>query len=197
MSNLSGNRKVRFIDGELVEYEVLPLVDQYNPILRTPTIPVGFEHIAGGEVAYLAMSMMESLNHHQGLGLSANQVGLKHRMFSMSRRDINKVWCLINPEILSISKNMVETKEGCLSFPNIFIPIKRPDWVELGFQAVNGEFVKHKFEGIEAAVALHELDHLKGVCFTDLISPLKLDMMKRRSKNMLRRIKRAPDLVSR
>ena len=174
----------------------MPLVDQYNPILRQPTVNVGFEHISGGEVAYLAMSLMESLNHHQGLGLSANQVGLKHRMFAMNRKELNKIWCLINPIVLSVSTNKVKTKEGCLSFPNLFIEIERPDWVEIGFQAVNGENLKQKFEGIEATVALHELDHLNGICFTDKISPLKLDMMKRRSKNMLRRIKRAPTTVS-
>jgi peptide deformylase len=194
--SISGNRKVRFIDGELVEYEIVPLVDQYDPILRQPTIPVEFDKMAGGEIAFIAMSMMESLNHHGGLGLSANQVGWKYRMFSMTRHDIGKVWCLINPIILDISNKMVKTKEGCLSFPNLFIEVERPDWVEVGFCAVNGEGVKHRFTGIEATVVQHELDHLNGICFTDKISPLKLDMAKRRSKNMLRRIKRAPTTVS-
>jgi len=184
------NKQLRFIEGDMVEYEVLPLVDQYDLGLKKPCEPVDFEQVPGAKVAYMAMSLMESLNNHQGLGLAANQVGLTYRMFVMNRITQNKVWCLINPVITDRSKNIVRFKEGCLSFPGLFLTIGRPDWVEVEFQAANGKKMNERYTGLEATVVLHEMDHLNGICFTDIVSPIKLDMAKRKVAANQRKIKK-------
>lgn len=184
------DKKIRFIDGEMVEYQILNLVDSYDPILREPTKEIDFNQMSGQQVSFLAMSLMESLNHHQGLGLSANQVGIGARMCAVNMLDENKIYCLINPKIVSIAETNSKYKEGCLSFPGLFLEIERPSWVEIEFQAVNGDKMTKRFEGIYATCVLHELDHLDGIVFTTRVSSIKLDMARRKVKQNMRKIKR-------
>lgn len=185
------SKKISFIEGEMVEWEILPLVDQYDPILRTPTIPVDFNAVEGSRVAYTAMSLMKTCEHHQGLGLAANQCGIKYSICVINHIEENKLFCLINPVIVDKSPTLSAYKEGCLSFPGLFLQIHRPEWVEVEFQAGNGETLRKKFEGVWATCVQHEMDHLKGICYTDLVSPIKLDIAKRKIKQNLRKIRKA------
>ena len=185
------SKKIRFVDGNMIEYDLLNLVGSYDPILREPTKEIDFNQMAGKDVSFLAMSLMESLNHHQGLGLSANQVGIGARMCAINMIDEKKIYCLINPKVIAQSETTQKYKEGCLSFPGLFLEIERPDWVEIEFQAVNGEKMTKRFEGIYATCVLHELDHLEGVVFTSRVSSIKLDMARRKVKQNLRKIRRA------
>jgi peptide deformylase len=182
------DRKIKFVDGNMVTYEIMPLVDKYDPILRQKMTPVDFETMSGHEIAFEAMSLMESLNHYHGVGLSANQIGLKHRMCAVSVDD--KVWSLINPVIIDKSITIMNLLEGCLSFPGLFLKIGRPDWVEVEFNAANGDKMNKRFEGLLSIVVQHEMDHLDGIVYTDLVSPTKLEMARRKVKTNLRKIKR-------
>jgi len=184
------NKKIRFIDGQMVEYEILPLVSQFDPILRQPTKVVSFDP-PEVSIPWLSLSLMESLKKYQGLGLSANQVGLPWRACAVDMIEENKIFCLINPVIVEKAPTLSRYKEGCLSFPGLFLEIGRPEWVTVEFQAGNGEKITKKFEGIYATCVQHELDHLDGICYTDLVSPIKLDMAKRKVKANLRKIRRA------
>lgn len=183
-------RKVKFIDGNMVEYEILKLVSQYDKILKEPCEEVDFEMVPGTEVAYTSMSLMETVKHYDGLGLSANQVGIKLRMFAIQMMDEGKCYCLINPKVLDQSKTMQKVNEGCLSFPGLFLTIERPDWVEMEFQAANGEVLQKRFEGIYATCALHELDHLNGKTFTELVPKTKLQIAMGKRKQNLKKVKR-------
>lgn len=185
------SKKISFVDGEMVEWEILKLVDPYDPILRTPTIPVDFSIAAGQDIAYASMSIMKTCEHHNGLGLAANQVGFKYSMCAINHIEDNKIYCLINPVIIARSAEHSAYKEGCLSFPGLFLEIKRPSWVEVEFQAGNGVKMTKKFEGIWATCVQHELDHLAGICYTDLVSPIKLDIAKRKVAQNLRKIRKA------
>lgn len=185
------SKQIKFIDGQMIEYDILPLVDQYDPILRKPTKPVDFEKMSGAEVSYIGMSLIESCAHYEGLGLSANQVGLEHCVCVVVDLEANSTICLINPSIVEMSPETSDLKEGCLSFPGLFLKINRPKWVTVDFQAFNGETVRKTFEGIMATCVLHEMDHLRGVCYTDLVSPITLDIAKRKVKSNLKKIKRA------
>ena len=134
---------------------------------------------------------MESLKKYQGIGLSANQVGLPYRACAIDMVEEGKIFCLINPVIVEKAKTLSKYKEGCLSFPGLFIEIGRPEWCVVEFNAANGEKVVKRFEGIYATCVQHELDHLDGICYTDLISPIKLDIAKRKIPANLRKIRRA------
>ena len=182
------SRKIKYVDGNLVEYEIFNLVDSYDPILRKPTTPIDFESMPGKDVSYLSLSLMETLNDLKGLGLSANQVGLSHRMFALNLGD--KIWCLINPVVLE--KSLIKTKysEGCLSFPGLFLEIGRPSSVTVEFQTANGSKMVQTFDGLTATCVQHELDHLDGVCYTDLVSPIKLEKAKEKARVHGRKVKR-------
>lgn len=183
-------KKVKFVNGNMMEYEILPLVSQYDKILREPTKPVDFETMPGNEIAYMAMSLMESCNFHHGLGLSANQVGLPYRMCAINMLGQDKIWCLINPVVLERSETKSKFKEGCLSFPGLFLDIGRPESVTVEFQAINGEKLVQEFDGLTATCVQHEIDHLDGVVYTDLVSKVKLDMAKRKVKTNLKKMRR-------
>lgn len=180
-------KKIKFIQGQMVEYEILSLADYYSDILREPTKEVGFDD-PNVDVPYMAISLMETLNETNGLGLSANQVGLPYRMLAVNMGD--KIWCMINPKVLSRSDTRTQYKEGCLSYPGMYLQIGRSESVVVEFQAIGGETVVQEFNGLTATVVQHELDHLDGILFTDLISPIKLDMAKKKVKTNLKKMKR-------
>lgn len=182
------SKKIKYVDGNLVEYEILNLVDSYDPILRKPTIPIDFETMTGNQVSYLSMSMMETLSALKGLGLSANQVGLSHRMFALNMGD--KIWCLINPVVLEKSFVKTKYKEGCLSFPGLFLEIGRPNSVTVEFQTASGSKMVQTFDGLTATCVQHELDHLDGIVYTDLVSPIKLQKAKEKARVHGRKVKR-------
>ena len=185
------SKHITFVEGEMVEWEILKLVDQYDPILREQTIPVDFETTKGQNIAYASMSLMKSCEHYQGLGLSANQVGLKYSMCAINHIEENKLFCLINPIIVDKSPELVAYKEGCLSFPGLFLTIGRAAWVDVQFKAGNGETITKRFDGVWATCVQHEIDHLAGIVYTDLVSPIKLDMAKRKVTQNLRKMRRA------
>ena len=183
------NRQVSFINGEMVEWEYLKLVDQYDPILRTPTIPVDFESIEGQKIAYTSFSLMKTCERMNGLGLSANQCGIKYSICVINHIEDGRVYSLINPVFKAKSAELTSYNEGCLSFPGLFLKLSRAAWVEVDFFAGNGQKVSKRFEGIWATCVQHELDHLAGICYTDLVSPIKLDIAKRKVKQNLRKIR--------
>lgn len=180
------SKKIKFINGEMFEYELLKLVDSYDPILRQPTVPVDFD--SGLNIPYLGMSLMETMNQLNGIGLSANQVGLPHRMCAINMGD--KLWCLINPIIVDKSITTTKYKEGCLSFPGLYLEIGRPSSITVEFQAFNGDKVTQQFDGLTATCVQHELDHLDGICYTDLVSPIKLERAKEKARLHDRKVKR-------
>lgn len=181
-------KKVKYVDGNLVEYEIYKLVDSYDPILRRPTFWVDFETMPGKDVAYYSLSLMETLNHLKGVGLSANQIGLPHRMCALNMG--NQIWCLINPRVLDKSLTKTKYNEGCLSFPGLFLDIGRASSITIEFQAANGEKKIQTFDGLTATCVQHEMDHLDGICYTDLVSPIKLQKAKDKARLHKRKVRR-------
>ena len=112
------------------------------------------------EFAYEFVKFMYDQN---GLGLSANQVGIPYRVFAMRGHPQNFV--CFNPRIVYYSDKTKIMEESCLSFPGLAIKIKRPRHVRVRFQSPTGETVTQQFIGMTARVFQHELDHLNGVLF--------------------------------
>lgn len=112
-----------------------------------------------------------------GVGLAANQVDLPYQLFVMNTSaDPAKTedeYVFINPVILK-RRERAQDMEGCLSFPEINIPIIRPTEVEFEAITLNGEVQRLSFKGLLARAAQHEMDHLNGVCFIDRASPANL-----------------------
>ena len=183
------SKMLKYFKGDLVEYEIYKLVDFYDPILRQPTVPVKFDTYEDLKNArYIAFSMAETLDSLEGLGLSANQVGLKERVCAINMG--SETWIMFNPEITYKSSIPTEFLEGCLSYPGLYLKLNRPNKIVVKFQALNGDFVEREIDGMTAVCIQHEIDHLDGIMFTDLVSPIKLDHAKRKVKINLKKMKR-------
>ena len=100
-----------------------------------------------------------------GRAIAAPQIGILRR-FAVCMMQSKEVVELINPTILEASGEDV-MKEGCLSCPNKFMPVKRATTVKIRYQDRNGKWIERTFEGFDARVCQHEMDHLDGVLFYD------------------------------
>lgn len=150
----------------------LTLVEETDPILTKPSAEFDFNN-PPFDAKEFAQKLYDTMTRNNGLGLSACQVGVPYRIFSI-RIDSDPL-VIFNPNIIDQSDNIVLLDEGCLSFPVLYMKIKRPDWVKIRYQTSDGEFHTRKYVGMTARVILHEYDHMEGITFKDRASKLVLD----------------------
>jgi len=129
------------------------------------------------------------MTKRNGLGLSANQIGVPYRIFAI-RIDTDPL-VIFNPTIVDQSENEILLDEGCLSFPLLYMKIKRHEWVRIRFQTSDGETHTEKYGGMTARVILHEYDHLEGVTFKERASKFVLDRAMRKQMILKRAHKKA------
>ena len=116
---------------------------------------------------FLAKTLIENMLHYDGVGLSANQIGLEERAFAMIRDiEYNDIIVCFNPVILNSSSDSNSCEEGCLSYPDKFINVRRPDKIDVMYEDEEGKEHKIKLEGFPSRVFQHEYDHLEGIDFT-------------------------------
>lgn len=135
----------------------------------------------------LEKAMIHFMIDSKGIGLAANQIGLTKRVFVMGSYSIEGFpapFALFNPRILEKSKEEVIDEEGCLSYPGLFLKVKRPAWIIAEYQNSKGDIIEARFEGYLAKCFQHELDHLDGVCFVDKVSQLKLQLAMKKLKKV-------------
>jgi peptide deformylase len=136
----------------------------------------------------LEKAMSEFMIASNGIGLAANQIGIAKRVFVMGSRNIPgfpEPFAVFNPRIVETSTEMILDQEGCLSYPGLFLNVKRPSWIVAEYQNAKGDIIEARFDGYLSKCFQHELDHLDGVCFVDKVSPLKLNLAMKK----LRKIK--------
>ena len=105
--------------------------------------------------------------HHNGVGLSANQIGINERVFIMVKDlEYNEILVCFNPRIVKQSSKTFTMEEGCLSYPDKFIEVERSETVVVKYEDENKIDHKIKLEGFAARVFLHEFDHMQGINFT-------------------------------
>ena len=163
----------------------LELLEENDPQLLVVSEPWDFE--SDGSPAQLILYMKEVMARHSGIGLSAIQCGVKKRILIMGTID-NFTVC-INPAIISISEERVSDQEGCLSFPDLWMKVKRPAGVSIKYQNINGEEVEDTLLGLRARVFLHEYDHLLGITFDQRVGKLTLKMAKEKRKKELKKVR--------
>lgn len=141
-------------------------IKKFNePILRKKARRVW---VVDEEIKEIVAGMVETMKEKRGLGLAAPQVGLLRRIIAVETDYKNQeVLVLVNPKIIKKSREKVINVEGCLSFPNIYLDIKRAKEVVVSGKNIKGEKVKIKAGGILARVFQHEIDHLNGIVFFD------------------------------
>lgn len=161
----------------------LKLVDENDPVLIQPTEPYDFDNwIVEPNLEDLVKAMAKVMFIKGGIGLAAPQVGVSKRIFIMGNEE--KLIVCINPEIVS-GTGEIKDIEGCLSFPGLWLHVKRYEKVVTKYQTIDGETKQEEFDGIMARVFQHELDHLDGICFVEKIGKLSLKLATaRRTKNL-------------
>jgi len=146
--------------------------------LRQKTEKFDFKTHNRKEIAELIKQMREVMKIAQGVGLSANQLGLNLRVFvaqlpeeaiNVNQRNEYKpaFYAIFNPQIIKFSKEKMIMEEGCLSVPGIAGLVERPEKITLIGQDKNGKKIKIKAWGLLARIFQHEVDHLNGILFID------------------------------
>ena len=116
---------------------------------------------------FLSKTLVDNMIHYNGIGLSANQIGIWERAFVMVRDlEHNEVMVCFNPRIIKSYTEEVEMEEGCLSYPDLFLKIKRPDKIVVKYEDEDKKTHKMKLEGLASRVFQHEYDHMEGIDFT-------------------------------
>jgi peptide deformylase len=167
-----------------------PILKYGAEVLNKVADPV--ENITGDEVKLVA-DMVEAMYRAPGVGLAAPQVGLNKRllvamqMTSPDDSDAPPI-VMVNPEIMSRSRETWIFEEGCLSIPGIRGDVTRPDRIEVRFQDVEGVAHELVAEGMFARVLQHEIDHLDGRLFVDYLSPAEKALLKPKLKKIAERL---------
>ena len=136
-------------------------------------------------------NLIETMNNFTGIGLSANQCGVMERAFVMYS-DVKKkeIIACFNPKIIYESEEKITMDEGCLTFPGLWLKVKRPDGIEVEYEDENGEKQEKAMFGLEARIFQHEYDHMEGKDFTKRVSKLKLDRAKKRLRKVQKKLDR-------
>jgi peptide deformylase len=162
------------------------LVEEASKVLRTPPPQFDFDN-PSHDPKEISDKLIELCEQYNGIGLSANQVGLPVKCCVMMTTEGAKVF--FNPELKAVSQETELEKEGCLSFPDIYVSIKRPKIVEVEYQDVNGETHSEQLQGLASRCIQHEIDHLNGIVFLQRASRLKLERaLKARPKEKRKRL---------
>jgi peptide deformylase len=166
---------------------IRPLVILPDSKLRLVSKPI--KEITS-EIRQLADDMLETMYDAPGVGLAAIQIGVPVRMVTMDvskSEDERQPMVLINPEILWASEEKRVYEEGCLSIPEYYEEVERPDRVRFRYMNLQGETIEQDADGLLATCVQHEIDHLNGVLFIDYLSKLKRDRVMTKFKKAARR----------
>jgi len=153
-----------------------------DPRLRERSAEVGE---VGEDVRQLVADMVETMVASNGAGLAAIQVGEPVRLFIVDGHvaggaEDSPPKVFINPEIVEISDESQTGDEGCLSFPEIFVPVKRGMRAKVRAQGLEGNAFEAEGEGLYARALQHETDHLNGRLLIDQVGPVKRELIKRK-----------------
>lgn len=143
-----------------------------NPILRKSSEKHGK---ITKKTMKLLKDMEDSMIATNGVGIAAPQIGVNTRVAHITLGKKRVTFPIINPEILERSEETTVETEGCLSLPKKWGPVERADWVLLRFTNDKGEDRIMRFEGFEARIVQHEVDHLNGMLFVDHVPEGKLE----------------------
>jgi peptide deformylase len=161
---------------------IRPILEAPDPALRQISSPV--EAITA-DVQTLIDDMLETMYAAPGIGLAAIQVGVPKRILVIDLQDpeeeggepVRNPMTFINPEILRSAETIVPYQEGCLSVPDQYAEVERPDSIRARWLDRDGKVHEEELDGLLATCLQHEMDHLEGILFIDHLSRLKRDMI--------------------
>lgn len=164
--------KIKLFSAPILR-EVSTVVTEYDPASLGPLIK----------------DMAKAMYKEEGIGLAANQIGDKRAVCIMDTsedRDPNQVKVFINPQITGSTAEYVRIEESCLSIPGVFAETERFKEVTVKYNKVDGSEVQEVLKGIEAIAIQHEVDHLNGKLFVDMLGPVKKNLVISKCKKFLK-----------
>ena len=170
---------------------VKKILTEPNKLLRQVSMPV---EKVGDQERQLMDDMLDTMYSANGIGLAAIQIGVPKRIIVMDlSKDENKKepMYFVNPVIKNKNLEKAKYEEGCLSVPNQFAEIERPNGCEVEYLDYNGRKKILKADGLLATCIQHEMDHLEGILFIDYLSKLKKTMIVKK----LSKRKNPPDRI--
>ncbi len=138
----------------------------------------------------IAQNMVDIMDAHKGIGISANQVGIDAQIFVMrplNNKDVTKPFAVINPIIREVSNETELAPEGCLSYPNLVLRVTRPKELVAQFLDIDNKECILTLNDMDARCFLHEYDHLQGITFDQRVSKLKLQMAMKKARKIEKR----------
>lgn len=172
----------------IVEEPILPLpiLSDGHPKLAERMEEFDLSQVMNPEIQKFIKQLKLTMTTYGGLGLSANQCGIRFRMFVMGSDEFQMV--CINPKIVETFGEPEKMREGCLSYPGLYLNVPRYKKIVVEHFDHLGEYNTTTLEGISAQVYQHELDHMNGVVYTNKVGPLALELAKKRQKKLIRKI---------
>jgi peptide deformylase len=163
---------------------VLDIVKYPDPRLREPTFEV---REITDDIRQLVRDLIDTMYSLNAAGIAAIQVGRFERIFIIDGKvtggdDNTPPLVFINPELAETGKGLALAEEGCLSFPGVFVEVKRPRWAKIRAMGVDGQTFEADGEGLMGRALQHEHDHLTGRLMIDLVGAIKKEMIKRKMK---------------
>jgi len=165
---------------------MLELIKDPDPILKQ--IAERWDFKQHTNAAVIEREMIETMNANDGIGLAGNQVGLLRRVFVMRLQDGREMG-FFNPTILIGDNVGIQSDEGCLSFPNLWLKVARHNKITAMYLDNTEKQCIIELEGIDSRCFQHELDHLDGITFTEHVSDLKLKMAQKKQRKLNGRTK--------
>ena len=132
---------------------ICPIVLHPDPILQEPCTQIP----SPDDFWNLRRDLLDTLSHYGGYGLASPQIGKRWRVFICKG-----IFC-VSPIITRVGGSTSIEEEGCLSVPDVYVLVERPDWIKVKFTTLTGEKIESKLNGFSARVFQHELDHLDGI----------------------------------
>ena len=165
--------------------EPLPVYDENHPMLKK-RIPEHEWPLPSPLMTTLTKRLKMTMKLYGGIGLSANQCGIQERVFIIGHEDF--FMSCINPKVIDFGQESVKDNEGCLSYPGLYLKIERPKSIIVEFTTESGEVKQMSLDGITARCFLHELDHMNGKVFTDLVGKTSLMLAKQKQNKIMKKM---------
>ena len=163
---------------------VRDIVTYPDPRLREETFEV--KEISD-DIRELVTDLRDTMYSLNAAGIAAIQIGRLERIFLIDGKvgggdDDSPPLVFINPEVVETGRGMIVAEEGCLSFPDVFVDVRRPRWAKLRAQNIDGEVFEREGEELLGRALQHEHDHLTGRLMIDLVGMIKKNVIKKKMK---------------
>lgn len=165
---------------------ILPIITEEQALRQPAEAWVFSDDREDLSPSQLAVDLAETMIQHKGVGLAAPQIGIQKRVLAIKTQP---VIVMFNPTVVNFSEQDAIEKEGCLSFPGLFVKVKRPLSIRVRFQKPDSTVETMQFNGVTARIVQHEIDHLDGILMWDRAHPIHKEQAFNQWKSFRRRQK--------